>query len=234
MLVGIDISNHQGAAGFSLAKITEHMDFVIVKATGGTTFVDKYCDKFVQEAKTRNLLWGFYHFAHDTGQASATAEADFFIDNCINYFGEGIPVLDWERDSCSVAWVNEFVKRVYERTRVRPWIYGNPWRFNQGGVDANCARWIAAYPTSATRKLTDDAGVIPKTDGNVVCWQYTSNGRVSAWAGNLDLNHYYGDAVSWGKYAKGDRQELTTNPPIVDNSNIVVEDDNYKVTVVKK
>lgn len=234
MLYGIDISNHQGRAGFKLSQITEHLDFVIIKATGGASFVDKYCDGYVQEAKRLGLLWGFYHFAHDIGTADAISEADYFVDNCTNYFGEGIPVLDWERDTVSVAWVNAFVARVYERTKVRCWIYANPWRFNKGGVDRNYARWIAAYPLSGRPTLLSNPGNIPATDGNVVCWQYSGTGKVSGYSGNLDLNHYYGSLESWGKYARGDRQASTPNPPNVDNDTIIVEDESYKVTIDKK
>ena len=44
---GIDISNHQ--KGLNVSKVP--CDFVIMKATEGTTFVDKYCDGFYQQAK---------------------------------------------------------------------------------------------------------------------------------------------------------------------------------------
>lgn len=45
---GIDISNHQ--KGLDISKVP--CDFVIMKATEGTTFVDKYCDGFYQQAKS--------------------------------------------------------------------------------------------------------------------------------------------------------------------------------------
>lgn len=235
MLYGIDISNHQGKEGFKISDIIEKLDFVIIKATGGMSYIDRFCDGYVQEAKARGLLWGFYHFAHDVGTADAKSEADFFVRNCENYFGEGIPVLDWERDTCSVAWVNAFVARVYELTQVRVWVYANPWRFNLGGVNRDCARWIAAYPLPGRPRLTSNPGKLPATDGNVVCWQYSGTGLVNNWGGNLDLDHYYGDASSWGRYARGDREQSSLPPNEAGSSNpIIVEDDSYKVTIDKK
>ena len=72
---GIDISNHQ--KGLDVSKVP--CDFVIMKATEGTTFVDKYCDGFYQQAKRIGKKLGVYHFA--SGKSSGTAEADFFLKN---------------------------------------------------------------------------------------------------------------------------------------------------------
>lgn len=199
MLRGIDISNHQGDNGIRLDKVLPCVDFVIVKATEGLTYTDPYCDGFVQKIKKADKLWGFYHFARKN---DAAKEADFFIAQTKGYQCQGIPILDWE-DGQSVAWVNAFVRRYHDRTGVWPWIYANPWRFNQGGVETNCARWIAAYPNVTHPSLYYNPGTLPKTLGNTVCWQYASDGRVDGYAGNLDLNHYYGDGESWIKYAVG-------------------------------
>lgn len=199
MLRGIDISNHQGDNGISLDKVLPCVDFVIVKATEGLTYTDPYCDGFVQKIKKAGKLWGFYHFARKN---NAAKEADFFIAQTKGYQSQGIPILDWEAGQ-SVAWVNTFVRRYHDRTGVWPWIYANPWRFNQGGVEKNCARWIAAYPNVTHPSLYYNPGTLPKTLGNTVCWQYASDGRVDGYSGNLDLNHYYGDRESWIKYAVG-------------------------------
>ena len=199
MLVGIDISNHQGENGIVLSKVLANVDFCIVKATEGLTFTDKYCDGFVQKIKRAGKLWGFYHFARNN---DPIRECDFFISQTKGYQNYGIPILDWEAGQ-SVAWVNKFVRRYYERTGVWPWIYANPWRFNQGGVESNCARWIASYPKVTHPSLYYDPGKLPKTLGNVVCWQYASDGRVDGYSGNLDVNHYYGDRESWLKYVVG-------------------------------
>lgn len=198
MMNFVDISNWQ--EGLDVWAIP--VDAVICKATEGTTFVDHTCDGFISAAAGRGLRWGFYHFASN---GNPTTEADFFVDNTINYFGKGIPVLDWETTQ-DVAWVNSFVNRVHERTGVWPWIYGNPWRFNQGGVEGNCARWVASYPMHLLNPdFNVDEGEPPVVDGNLVAWQFASDGRISGAGGrDLDMNRFYGSVSQWDAYAQGD------------------------------
>lgn len=194
MLNFIDISSHQGDIDLSVLPI----DAVIIKATEATSYVNPYCDSKVQQAKQLGLPWGFYHFAQD---GSPEAEADYFIQNCEGYFGEGIPVLDWEVNQ-SVDWVNRFVARVHEVKGIWCVIYGNPWRFNQGGVEQNCGRWVASYPSHLLYPNFDaDEGECPDTDGLVCAWQFASDGRLNGYDGNLDLNRFYGDKGAWSAYA---------------------------------
>lgn len=194
MLNFIDISSHQGDIDLSVLPI----DAVIIKATEATSYVNPYCDSKVQQAKQLGLPWGFYHFAQD---GSPEAEADYFIQNCEGYFGEGIPVLDWEVNQ-SVDWVNRFVARVHDVKGIWCVIYGNPWRFNQGGVEQNCGRWVASYPSHLLYPNFDvDEGECPDTDGLVCAWQFASDGRLNGYDGNLDLNRFYGDNGAWAAYA---------------------------------
>lgn len=223
MLKGIDVSSWQGDIQVQGMSV----DFVIVKATEGTDYVNPYCDPVIRRCISSGKLWGFYHYAKDN---DVIAEADYFIENTLNYFSHGIPVLDWEENQ-SVEWVNSFVRRVHDRTGVWPWIYANPWRFNQGGVDANCGRWIASYPDVVSPSLDYDPGEPPATDGLVCCWQYASDGVVNGYSGNLDVNHFFGDEKAWGLYAGFS----TSNPPSVENPEpSILENDEYRVVINKK
>lgn len=197
-LKGIDISNWQ--AGINLSAVAGQVDFIIVKATEGIGFVDKSCDTFFQEAKRLGKKLGFYHFARTN---DAVAEADFFYNNTKNYFGQAIPILDWEVD-VSVAWVNRFVKRIHDLSGVWPWVYANPWRINQGKVELNCGRWVAGYPYAITDinyglnyKLPSAYAI---NNGTVCAWQFTSSCRLSGYTGNLDANVFYGDEDAWDAY----------------------------------
>lgn len=195
---GIDISNWQ--AGLDLSAISGSIDFVIVKATEGLNYVDKSCDGFFQKARSLGKKVGFYHFAR---QNDPIAEADFFYKNTKNYFGQAIPVLDWEVDD-SVDWVNKFVNRIHELTGVWPWVYANPWRFRQGTVNENCGRWVAGYPKNGITDISYGIGnSLPSSYnvGSVCAWQFTSSGRLSGYSGNLDMDVFYGDAAAWDKYA---------------------------------
>lgn len=230
MLNFLDTSNWQGGYNPALTGA----DAVIVKATEGTNFVDPYCDSIIQQCKSAGVPWGFYHFASDNWLA--TEEAQYFVDNCRNYFGHGIPVLDWEGNQ-SVDWVNAFVEYVHEQTDVWPWIYANPWRFNQSGVNQNCARWVASYPDVASPTWSQARGWdCPAADGNVVAWQFCSDGAVNGIAGNVDLDLFYGTKEQWVTYARGDNRPDNSGNDAGHNPDGVValENDAYKVTIERK
>lgn len=224
MLRGIDISNWQ--AGLDADAVFPNVDFVICKATEGIGFVDGYCDDWVQWCRRNGKPWGFYHFANSNDPMK---EAVHFIDNTSNYFGEGVPVLDWEGGQ-SVEWVNEFVNIVHDQTGIWPWIYANPWRFNQGGVEQNCMRWIASYPDVLRPGLDYDPGEPPETDGLVGCWQYASDGQVPAYPGNLDVNHFFGSVGAWQAYAG----VPSSGQPDPSPSQSVLENDRFRVTIEEK
>lgn len=227
MLRGIDISNWQ--AGLDADAVFPNVDFVICKATEGIAFVDGYCDSWVQWCRRNGKPWGFYHFANVNSPAM---EATHFINNTSNYFGEGVPVLDWEGDQ-GIGWVNEFVRVVHDQTGIWPWIYANPWRFNQGGVEQNCMRWIASYPDVIRPGLDYDPGEVPETDGLVGCWQYASDGRVPGYAGNLDVNLFFGDEAAWAAYAGLVHNEPEPSVPETGQES-VLENDEFRVTIQEK
>lgn len=229
MLNFIDISSHQG--NIDLSKL-QGLDAVIVKATEGTNYVNPYCDPKIQQAISLGKPFGFYHYGRNN---DPIAECDFFIKNTQGYDKKGIPVLDWEEDQ-SVDWVNRWVRHYHERTGVWPWIYANPWRFNKGGVEQNCGRWVASYPNVSRPGFGFDPGDIPRTDGLVCAWQYASDGNVPGYSGNLDINHFYGDAAAWRAYT-GANTSSAPSAPAEDTNKVIVsvlENDEYKITVERK
>ena len=234
MLNFIDISSHQ--ADLNLVAVSSSIQGVIVKATEGTFYVNPYCDRHYQQAKSANLLRGFYHFA---GSSDPLAEAAFFYDNAKGYLHNGIPVLDWEGGQ-TVEWVNKFVRRFHDLTGIWCWIYANPWRFNQGGVEPNCARWVASYPSVAHPTFSQAASWnCPNADGNVVAWQFCSDGRLQEYGYNLDCSVYYGDRESWLRYA--DSNSLAGGNAGGDGGNggsgtppVTLENETYKITIERK
>lgn len=232
MLTFIDISNWQSS--IDLQSVLPNIDAIVCKATEGVGFVDKSCDKFVQQAIKQGKPWGFYHFARNN---DATKEAEFFHKNCLNYFGSGIPVLDWE-DGQSVTWVNTFVRRIHELTDVWPWVYANPWRFKQGEVETNCGRWVASYPSVQHPTFAQAKGwEVPSCPGTVCAWQFCSDGRVSGYSGNLDCDLFYGDEVAWRSYAKGSPWSADGSNSSdggnseSDDSGVTFEGNGYRVTI---
>ena len=197
-LDGIDISSYQ--SGIDLTVVP--CDFVIIKATQGAGYVNPDCDRAYQQAKRAGKLRGTYHYV---GGGNAVAEADYYINNIKGYLKDGLLAIDWEAEQNS-AWGNEayleqLVRRVIERTGVKPLIYSMASRYAQVAAVAkklDCGLWIAEYadmnPTGYQAH--------PWREGAYCCAirQYASTGRLNGWGGNLDLNIAYMTRDQWAKY----------------------------------
>lgn len=211
MLNGIDIASHQGAIDLSRVPC----DFAIIKGTGGTGYVNPYCDGRFQQAKKAGKLLGVYHYAHEIGyQGTAKAEANFFVKNCANYLkGDAIPILDWESDNThDVAWALAWFQEVERLTGIKPWFYTYTYLINSIDFSpiakADFGLWIANYyhcdaygrqlPFTGYQKPNP-----PRSNhfGTTACYQYSSMTHLSGYGSGLDANVFYGDAKAWKAYA---------------------------------
>lgn len=204
-LYGIDISNWR--KNIDLGVVSPRPDFVIMKATGGTGYIDKTCDGFVQKAKQLGMLWGFYHFADDGYGLDPVREAEFFVNNCRNYFGQGIPILDWEpRQAHRTDVALAFLQRVYELTGYRCMIYMNASTENSNDwskvVAGGFPLWLAGYPSQGRTTLgaRTDCPYKLRYWSKPAMWQYTETGRLNGYGTDLDMNVFYGDAKTWQEY----------------------------------
>lgn len=197
MLKGIDISHWQA----NLDIASTGAQFVICKATQGTTFVDPSCDRHYQIAKRLGLKLGVYHYASG---GDPIAEADFFVRNIKGYIGEAILILDWEKNQNGryhehASWCLKFLNRVKELTGVKPLVYMSASVIKAADwssvVYGDYGLWVAGYPDNR------DSWDIPQFIWGVspwkfyAIWQYTSSG------GRLDRDVFMGDATAWDKYA---------------------------------
>lgn len=204
---GIDISSWQPA---NITELVDY-DFVIIKATEGTSFVSPTCDQQYQKAKARGKLLGVYHFASGV---DPIAEANFFVDNVQGYIGEAILVLDWEANAVNKGadYVRKFCNQVKARTNVPPVIYGSASPLSAHGIPAvatevDSGLWVAAYPNSNPTGYRDE----PQLLGGVIR-QYASTGRLPGYNANLDLNISVLNADQWRAYAKGKRDGNSPAP----------------------
>lgn len=210
MLKGIDISHHQRG----ITKFGKDVDFVIIKATEGVGYVDDQCDRLYQQAKKDGKLLGVYHFARPDLNNSAIAEADWYVKNIKGYLNEAILVLDWESGYLgNVAWAKAFLDRVKELTGIKPLLYASRSpinSFNWSSVaNADYGLWVADYGAN-----TGEAGRKPEVKwwSFYALWQYTSRGHISGYAGNVDMNYFYGDAEAWRKYANASSKPADPKP----------------------
>ena len=216
-LYGYDISKWQSVGTGDSAK-----DFLIIKATEGTGYVDPSCDKHYQRAKSKGKLLGVYHFARpdlNKNTAGAKAEAAYFVNNCKGYIKQAILVLDWEQPGTTgqVSWAKAWLDEVYRLTGVRPLIYmsasvvnGNNW----SSISSNYGLWIAGYPNAYNVKNppTPTAGAMPYKIGS---WKFWAIWQYSSGAGTLDYDIANMDANGWKAYAgiKTTTTNTTTTTP---------------------
>ena len=202
---GIDISDYQ--RGLDLTKID--YDFVFCKATEGIDKVHSTCDPFIQTAISQKKLYGFYHFLD---QSDPVKQAEFFYANCKNYFGCGIPMLDYEAyGRIGTDKAKLFLDRIYELTGVRCIVYMSrsvTTEEDWSQIAKNHALWVAQY---ADRNDTgyQDSPWLP--DGGFGAWnscvihQYSSHGRLNGYDKYLDLDIAYMDKQAWFKYVHGEQ-----------------------------
>lgn len=200
-LKGIDISSWQ--ADLDIDSIASYIDFCIVKATEGTTYVSQSCDKHVQQCIKKKLKWGFYHFA---GGGNPEKEAEFFHRSCNGYIGIGIPVLDYEiRTTNDKEWCERFISHFYTLAKVYPMLYISASRCSDyigSWIPDKCGLWLAGYPQQYSTWSNDEMPYSISPWKICAIWQFTSTLHIPGYAGNLDGNIAYMDRTAWNKYAK--------------------------------
>lgn len=220
---GIDISSYQAELNAGIVP----SDFVFIKATEGTNYINTTWREQATQVIRANKLLGFYHFA-STG--NPIAEADFFISVIKDYIGKAVLVLDFESGAIN-AWGNigarQFLNRVKEKTGINPMIYMSvevTRQFNWSMISNTNPLWVAQY---ASMNPTGYQST-PWTDGkgygawsSAAIHQYSSSGRLANWNGNLDLNLAYINANQWKQLAGGSSDTEQNN----NNSNSELEDD---------
>lgn len=204
---GIDVSGWQ--KGIDLSKVPA--DFVIIKATQGTSYVNSDCDRAYQQAKAAGRLLGVYHYFSG---GDPVKEAEHFVNNIKGYIGDAILVLDWEpqqnkKFSQGQAVAKPFLDKVRELTGVKPLIYISKSfcrSYDWSTVAPEYGLWVAQYANNNATGYQAN----PWTDakdygawGTPEIFQYSSHGRLSGYNGDLDINIAYMDATAWKAYAKG-------------------------------
>ena len=204
MMNGIDISRWQ--KGINLAAVP--CDFVIVKATQGTSYVSAEFKNQITQALSLGKKVGVYHYA---GGGGAISEAEHFLAVVNDYIGRAILVLDWEgQDNANFTnpgYAKAWLEYVKQKTGITPFIYMSKSVCRQYKWDPSFPLWCAQYASHAQtgyqeHPWTDSKGFGP-WDGCKIL-QYSSAGRLKGYSADLDLDKSYMDELEWDKYARGD------------------------------
>ena len=199
---GIDIASYQ--ASLDPAKVPG--DFIIIKATQGTGYINPSFMKQADATLKAGKVLGLYHYANGSG---VTGEVDFFLQTVKPYIGRAFLCLDWENIPNGGAnpqfknpdYAKQFMDQVRKRTGLTMFIYGSKDScFNAMDWSAVKAAgypcWGAQYPGYTQINGYQQApwqSVKPwgAWGRDVAIHQYTSVLRLIGYSGNLDGDMAY-------------------------------------------
>ena len=218
-LNGVDVASYQSKLKPSAMTTTQ---FVIVKFTQGTWYVNPYADAQYSAAKAAGKLLGAYHYAEG---GNAKAEAQYFVKALGNRVGECILALDWEGaqnptfgSGKDVTWCLTWLNEVYRLTGSRPLIYMSKSvcrKYDWSAVAGQYPLWCAQYGSNNATDYQSN----PWTDSNGFgAWksdtirQYSSKGRITGYSANIDIDKAYLTAEQWRAMAKGTTTKAPEKP----------------------
>lgn len=221
---GIDTASYQGCWNGAQAKASG-VQFAFIKLNQGTGYVNPYATCQVNAARANGIREGAYDFASPQ-TSSPEAEADKFVAEARarGMVGRAIPVLDWEPSAPGGYWGKQtwwalrWVNRVKSTWGVNPMVYMSAAMIPTGDwsavVATNAGLWVAGYPRGYAGDRLRNPGAVPYSVSPwpfAAAWQYSSSGAVGGIGGAVDVNWFYGDAVTWAKYAGAPASSVTSN-----------------------
>jgi lysozyme len=203
-LRGFDVSGWQGTINW--AALASACDFVIMKATEGTSFIDPDLHRNVAGARQYKVPHAFYHYID---VQDPVKEADHFLATCKRVNGEG-QSLDFEGNILNyrdpVGWAKTWLDHVHAKSDNRPIPYMSGSvvsRFNWGPVVAeNYALWDASWGSAAPK---------PGQWPFWAFWQTSDDGHVAGIGGNVDTDIFNGNLAQLAAYFDNDKGA----PPVI-------------------
>ena len=201
MIQGIDVSHHNGAVDWPQVA-DAGIQFVYIKATQGTGYVDPMFVRNLAGAAAAGIAHGVYHYLSPMAQAAD--QATHFLTTIDSKVGQLPPVVDveptfadgsnidlWSRIPMDerVEKVVKFCEAVRLGSGVNPMIYASPSFVEEMlGSDPRLGDydlWIAEYGVSAPR--------VPKPFADYRCWQHSELGTVAGAGAGVDLDVWNGE-----------------------------------------
>jgi len=208
-LNGIDVASYQ--AGLDPAKVP--CDFVIVKATQGTTYINPDFKRMADAVLKAGKLLGIYHYSSGGNQIK---EADHFLNIIKPYLGKATLWLDWEGEQnpafgkIDIEWCRLFLLHAKKQTGVTAGVYMSKsvCRAHDWSGLANYPLWCAQYANNnltgyQSNPWTDEKGFGAWKKATI--YQYSSHGRLSGWNDDIDLDIAYMSRDQWEALAKGEQ-----------------------------
>lgn len=184
--LGIDVSHHQGIINWELLshhfKETKVLNFVYLKATEGTDYIDREYANNRNSCVSLSLPHGAYHFFNP--KKAPLPQADHFL-NIYNPADTDLPpVLDVEIEGFSdkdlIHKMKRWLTSIEEKTGKRPVIYTSYSFYVTKFKDEfkNYKFWVAAY------SIKPDI----LNDSRIIHWQFTEKAKLPNHKSFVDLN----------------------------------------------
>ncbi len=166
------MSHHNGQIDWAAAAAAA-VDFVLIKATEGWSWVDPRFEENAGNSRGVIGLRGPYHF-YSNAVRKPVSQARHFAETIAGFEWELPPAVDIEDSSAPFRSreFREFLERVEDLTGVRPIVYSARWYVHGRTRRLNSYvnrywQWVADY---------GDEMNAPSDWANIVIWQYSAKG----------------------------------------------------------
>lgn len=189
---GIDVSHYQGRIDWDKVAGTGKWQFVYIKATEGKDMTDAYFKTNWEQARSKGMLTGAYHFF--TTQSTGAEQAKHFIEEVPVETDSLPPVIDIEialdKDvphiQRELTTLSDQLEQNYKR---KPILYVTYDTFNTyiAGSFEDYEIWI--------RDIVRHPGL--RNDRPWIFWQYNNRGRIPGIDAYVDINAFNGDKAAF-------------------------------------
>jgi len=201
---GVDVSSYQGNIDWEILS-SQNIHFAFIKATEGSSFVDKYFQTNYNNAQNTELRIGAYHFF--SFDSMGKTQAENFIGQVPKIVGALPPVVDFEfygdkeknlpQPEAARTELNVLLSELETYYEVKPIIYAT-----EKAYSIYLAGYYEAYDIWIRNIFTK-----PNKLHNQIWkfWQYTNRGRLAGYKGQeryIDINVFNGTIEDFYAYAK--------------------------------
>lgn len=207
--LGPDISSWQG--NIDIGELANYCDFFIFRSHAGISEDSKAAHN-VDLAIDSGKPYGLYIYSYALNTARAVQEAanvvafansrrvrpKFLVIDMEDADGykarNGMPSNETLREICRVEC------EAFEAAGYYAMIYASSSWFKGklAGIEQRFDKWEAHWPTSGGRQKGMDTDPSGESAANCGIWQFTSEGRLQGYNGNLDMNYLYKDVILGG------------------------------------
>ena len=206
---GPDISEWQG--NINIDRLSSQVDFFIFRAYAGSS-KDDTVDRNVKLAIANNKPYGLYIYSYALNVAQAEEEAERVVKLANTYSVKpNFLVIDMEDadgyksrhgmpSNSTLVDICEKECEVFENAGYQSMVYASSsWFKGKLSGLKGYEKWEAHWPTYSNGQQKGNAvSSSGESADNCAIWQFTSQGRLNGYNGNLDMNYAYKDFVVKG------------------------------------